>query len=69
MADMVQGFVVTLDNPIRDEDSERLRTALESMRGVQSVRPSTYDALDSEITAMRTKNKLREEILRLAYDL
>lgn len=43
MSDRYNGFVVTFEKPIKDEDAKNLEIALMSIKGVISVKPIVDD--------------------------
>jgi len=43
MTDRYTGFVVCLENDMRDDDAQAIITAIETLRGVASVQPVVAD--------------------------
>lgn len=61
MTDRLSGFIVALDENIRDDDAETIRVALSMIRGVVDVKPVVADH-SLAIAEMRVKNELRTKL-------
>jgi hypothetical protein len=53
MTDRHAGYLVTLDEDIREDDAQDLITAIEMLRGVLNVTPVTSDRLITDVTEQR----------------
>ena len=61
MTDRLNGFVVTLNRPIRDDDAEAIRQAILIIKGVLSVDPLVSEPNDWAV-ATRTQNAIETRI-------
>jgi hypothetical protein len=65
MTDRHMGYVVTLDENIREDDSEHVLNALRMVRGVASVTPVTADYEADVIAARRRDDQWHSELMDL----
>jgi hypothetical protein len=61
MTNRIKGFTVVLEKDIREDDFERITTAVESIRGVAHIVPSVVEAEDI-MNRERVKLELREKL-------
>ena len=64
MTDRIKGFTVTLERDIRDDDFQRIREAVEMVKGVLHVEPS-ISTVDDHIVKTRLKFDITRNILKL----
>jgi hypothetical protein len=65
MTDRHTGYLITLDTPIRDDDSESLISAIKQLRGVIDVRP-VVAGVEQISGAVRMESVWRNAVLKLA---
>lgn len=61
MTDRISGFIVVLENDIREDDIGSIETALGQIRGVVGVRPVVSDP-HVAIAHMRVHSKLKRKV-------
>ena len=61
MTTRLKGFTVALEHDIREDDAETIKSAIESLRWVLSVKPIESDPRDW-INRSQIKNQLREKL-------
>jgi len=61
MTDRIGGFIVVLEQDIREDDAEATLTALRQVRGVVSVEPVVTDT-DTHLAHARIKLDLRMKV-------
>lgn len=59
MTSRVQGFIVSLENDMREDDAREIVKAISMLRGVLNVEPVRAD----EFGEVVTKARLRQEVL------
>lgn len=64
MTDRVKGFVVTLDEDMREDDAEQIRAALGMVRGVMDVSPVPVVGVDDYMNRTRVLVDLRRRVRR-----
>jgi len=64
MTDRHTGYIVTLDNNIRADDSEQIINAIHMLRGVIDVTPVV-----SDITSIMAESKAKDEIRQKIWDI
>lgn len=64
MTDRYAGFVVTLEENIREDDAASVITALKMIRGVLSVEPVT-GTYEVQLAKQRALDEFRSELLGL----
>ncbi|MGY0065126.1 hypothetical protein ACWY4P_54060 (plasmid) [Streptomyces sp. LZ34] len=62
------GYVVTLDEDVRDDDSQAIINALLLIKGVRSVEPIAGDH-QLLIAKQRVRDEFREKVLALLREL
>jgi len=65
MTDRHSGYVITLDHDIREDDAERVITALRQIRGVVDVRPVVADGVAEYVTRTRAQVEFADKLLAL----
>lgn len=65
MTDRHSGYVITLDHDIREDDAERIITALRQIRGVVDVRPVVADGIEQHIAESRVRVEIAEHVQKL----
>lgn len=66
MTDRHSGYVITLDRDIREDDAERVVTALRQIRGVVDVQPiGAADPGAEYVTRTRVQIELADKLLEL----
>lgn len=68
MSDRHSGYIVVLENDVRDDDSEAWQNAIRMMKGVVSVKPIVAD-IQSTIAKERAKRGVVEKVYALLKDL
>lgn len=63
MTDRIKGFIVTLNDDVRDDDVEPILTALQMVRCVADVSP-----LVANIDDHMARSRVRSEVQRKIYD-
>lgn len=61
MTDRHAGYIVVLDEDLREDDAEQLITALKMLRGVTSVEPVTAD-INLTLATQRVRHEYRGKI-------
>ena len=61
MTDMIKGFVVTLENNIREDDCAGIAEAIRQLRGVCSVRAEVAD-LNHHLAAMQIRHEVGKKL-------
>ena len=64
MTDRHTGYIVTLDNNIRADDSEQIINAIHMLMGVIDVTPVV-----SDITSIMAESKAKDEIRQKIWDI
>lgn len=64
MTARIKGFTVTLERDIRDDDFQRIREAVEMVKGVLHVEPS-ISTVDDHMVKTRLKFDITRNILKL----
>ena len=64
MTDRYVGFLVALENPMRDDDSQATLAAIRQIKGVVDVKPVIGDH-NTMIGDMRARRRLSEQLLSL----
>jgi hypothetical protein len=64
MTNRVKGFTVTLERDIRDDDFQRIKEAVEMVKGVVHVEPSV-STVDDHMVRTRLKIDITRNILKL----
>ena len=59
MTDRVKGFTVTLSEDIRIDDVQRIKEAIQMIKGVFDVTESIFEA-DDHMNRMRVKSELQQ---------
>ena len=67
MSDRHNGYIVTLENPIKDEDSENIKNAILMLKGVIKVEPAVDD-ISSMFERNQVKHEMFHKILTLFKD-
>lgn len=67
MTDRIKGFVVTLDEDIREDDVERIRQAILSLKHVVAVNSSVVDSNDL-INRQRVRMELGKKIIDIVFN-
>lgn len=62
MTDRHAGYIVVLDEDIREDDAEHLISALKMLRGVASVQPVTAD-VNLSLATERVRHEYRSKVL------
>jgi hypothetical protein len=62
------GYIVSLDESVRDEDAEQIITALRQIRGVVSVRPVVED-VQAHIGQERARAELSSRITAALHEI
>lgn len=62
MTDRLKGFVVTLDEDIREDDAEDILNAIRMVKHVQSVEPITAN-FEDRMNRSRVRHHLLDKIL------
>jgi hypothetical protein len=65
MTDRHMGYVVVLDENLREDDAAHVIAALQMIKGVASVTPVTADFTADVITAQRRDDQWRRQIYEL----
>lgn len=60
MTDRIKGFIVTLENDIREDDCEHIINAIKMVKGVIDVSPSISDSSD-HMNRERVKYELKDK--------
>jgi len=64
MSDRIKGFTVTLERDIRDDDFQRIKEAVEMVKGVLHVEPS-ISTVNDHMVRTRLKHDITRNILKL----
>lgn len=64
MSDRYNALIVTLEQPIKDEDAADLMTAIRQLRGVATVDGNVAD-LESYIAFARARSELSQKLLEV----
>lgn len=67
MTERHAGYVITLDQSIREDDAEQILTALRQIRGVASVTP-VADSIDVQIGEQRALAELRSRLHEVLWE-
>jgi hypothetical protein len=67
MSDRVSGFLVTLERDLRDEDAEAIKTALEMVRHVLSVKALPENGNNWEV--MMATDRVRQELSEKLWEV
>lgn len=67
MTDRIQGFVVSLDKEIREDDIEYIVNAIRMIKHVESVEPIKADPY-YDVMEMRINAAVRTELYTIARD-
>ena len=62
MTDRWNGFIVTLDRDIREDDAQPILDALRMVKGVQTVQPSVSSPGAAAIAEMQIRAKIATEM-------
>lgn len=63
MSDRYNGFVVVFENPIKDEDSENIKSLLLAIKGVISVEPVVDD-----ISSICARSQVRRDLTKKIWE-
>lgn len=66
MSDRVKGFIVTLEDPMRDDDAEHIANAIAMIRGVGGVKAgidSGADVMNREMERRRIMRRLVDAVM------
>lgn len=63
MTDRIKGFVVTLEQDMRDDDVQSVVDAIGMIRGVASCSPSVAD-IDDHMNRTRIRLEMRAKVLK-----
>lgn len=63
MSDRYNGFVVVFENPIKDEDSENIKSLLLAIKGVISVEPVVDD-----ISSICVRSQIRRDLAKKIWE-
>ena len=69
MTDRHSGYVVVLQEDLREEDAEAVLNALRMTKGVLSVEPIVADFTAGTIAAMRVQSEIRAKLYALAREI
>lgn len=61
------GYVIALEDDIREDDAEHLLNAIRCLRGVARVEPVGGDPLAAQIGAMRMHTKLSDDLVAVIH--
>ena len=64
MTDRHRGYLVTLSENLREDDSQSIIKAIEMIKGVLSVKPKVAD-IESHFSEQRVKNLLMDKIIKV----
>lgn len=67
MSDRHNGFVVVLEKPIKDEDSEKIKKAILMLRGVIKVKP-IVDDVQSLCVRSQASRELSNKLWKVLYE-
>ena len=67
MTDRIKGFTVTLERDIREDDFQRIKEAVEMIKGVLHVEPSLVTSEDFMIK-QRIKHDVTMNIIKLVKE-
>lgn len=65
MTDRINGFVVVLEEAVREDDAEHIKIALEKIRGVVRVEPVVRE-ISSDLLASRLRTQIARQLAELA---
>lgn len=68
MTDRISSFLVVLEKDMREDDVERIVTALRQVRGVVGVQPNVANAFNQGIAEMRVKWEIRNKLWKALED-
>lgn len=68
MTDRINGFVVTFEQPIREDDAEGLRMAIMHLRNVVDVRRIPEDGSYDYMACIQARFDIRDQILDVLLD-
>lgn len=66
MTDRYNALTVVLESNMRDDDADKLLTAIRQMRGVLEVRGNVADS-DSYVAEQRAKRELGDKLWQVLY--
>jgi len=66
MSDRYNGFIVALEEPMKDEDAKRVINAIKMIKGVVGVEPQVADT-NRMLAMMEVRNELGEKILKVIW--
>lgn len=66
MSDRYKGLIVTLKEPIKDEDAKALISAIEQLRHVIDVQPVIETGTD-HMVAQRVRYELSQQLFRVLW--
>jgi hypothetical protein len=69
MSDMVSGLTVVLDDPILEEDAERLKTAISLLQGVATVQAINTRISSDAIAVMSERCRVAQLLREMAFKL
>jgi len=69
MTDRWNGFIVTLDRNLREDDAQPIMEAIQMLKGVQHVEPSVASPISTDVMEMQVRAKLALEMGNLARDV
>lgn len=67
MTDRYSGYIVVLENDIREDDAESTINAIKHIKGVLSVTPHTKN-MDEVVAYMRFKNEFLKKLNKIFED-
>ena len=66
MTDRIKGFVVTLEDNVREDDAEVIANAIRILRRVLTVTPYV-DTFQDQMNREKVRHELGQELMKVVY--